>query len=99
MSQQSPLTTSIPSPTLSLNFADISKRASLNPAPGAGALPTTGSSGQPPTAHTLQDVASKMRALVDEFLAQQTESELVRRLQEQVRISLRVIQEALTRYG
>lgn len=104
MSSAQPLTTSIPSPTLSLNFADIAgKRASTATSP----VPTASS--QHPSSHplgpsttatrTLRDVAVEVRAKVLAFLERDTEDELLAKVKTQIRTSLDVIEQALARYG
>jgi len=102
MSLSAPLTTAIPSPTLSLNFTDpLPKIPSQNPVHAAVATPPhpDPAGSRPQTARTLQETAARARALVDGFLQQTPESPDVATTQDQVRISLRVIQEALIRYG
>jgi hypothetical protein len=58
-----------------------------------------GHANQPGLAHgSLYEACVAMREKVDSFLAEELETPLLRRAQEQVRISVRVVEEALERY-
>ncbi|KAL7958178.1 hypothetical protein V8C34DRAFT_155589 [Trichoderma compactum] len=58
-----------------------------------------GHANQPGPAHgSLYEACVAMREKVDSFLAEELETPLLRRAQEQVRISVRVVEEALERY-
>lgn len=57
------------------------------------------SANQPDLAHgSLYEACVAMREKVDVFLAEEPATPLLRRAQEQVRISVRVVEEALERY-
>ncbi len=58
---------------------------------------TTHSDGVPPSA-PLRSLCRDVKTKIEAFLAEDIETEILKRVQEQTRLSLRVIQEALQRY-
>lgn len=48
---------------------------------------------------TLPDICFELQAKIDAFLGEQTDDQVLRNVQSQVRASMGVVQEALRRYG
>jgi FAD synthetase len=48
---------------------------------------------------TLPEICFELRAKIDAFLCEQTDDEVLRGVQNQIRVSMDVVQEALRRYG
>jgi FAD synthetase len=47
----------------------------------------------------LPDICFELQAKIDAFLCEQTDDQVLRNVQSQVRVSMGVVQEALRRYG
>lgn len=52
-----------------------------------------------PPRRTLPEICFELRSKIDAFLAEQTSDDVLRKVQNQVRVSMDVIGEALRRYG
>lgn len=87
--------------TISVSVSVPESRMHAVPVPliAAKAMATINVNGHAGLAHgSLYEACVAMREKVDSFLAEELETPLLRRAQEQVRISVRVVEEALERY-